>query len=293
MEQIGKLIGKRKYEALKALDLENITDDTMTAFNLQFKDITVAEGIKMISAYEEKYKPIDSKVFQENVSKTFDRIYSEKPKQEVKYITKEMLWKVFVKRFTEMNGKGYSNNFDSLENIKAIIYYFIGDFENLKKCSIVSLESKPSLRKGLLIIGGYGNGKTSIMRTLESVLKGSSISFRMFTSNEVVDMFEACQSSRDKDEFWKIMKSGTICFDDVLTEREASNYGKVNLFKDILEKRYDLGKRTYLTLNYKDGTNNDLNEGLRQLGEKYGSRVYDRIFSMFNILEFKGKSFRK
>lgn len=293
--QIGKIIGKRKYEALKALDLENITDETLEAFNLQFKNLTVAEALKMIKEYETEYSHDES--YKKNVAEYFKKINQPKEKKEVKIMTKEWLWNRFSFFFKKLEGVEFSKNPESLENIKPLIYYFIGDFETFKNCKNVSKKSEPSFKKGLLIIGGYGNGKTSSMRALEHSLKGTNISFKGYSANKVVSMYEACQNQFDKDEFFKSVLSGIRYFDDVLTESEASNFGKKNLFKDILEERNHLKRRTFITCNYAEGADinseNIIDVSLEQFGIKYGSRVYDRIFSDFTIIEFKGKSFRK
>lgn len=284
-------IGKRKYEALKALDLENINDDTLTAFNLQFKNITVAEGIKMIQSFENKNpglaKPMPSTL------EYFQKINEPEPPKEIVEMTKEWLWKTFNQKFLQKEKVVYSKDFDSVENIKPLIYYFLGDEDNFVKCANVSLISQPSLKKGLLIIGGYGNGKTAVMKAFQRTFVNTNIKFKGYTSNEVVLMFESCATHAAKYDFFNQMNSDTLYFDDVLTEREASNYGKSDLFKEILEERYHRKTRTYITCNYKDGTNNDLKQGLQQFGTRYGSRVYDRIFDMFNVIEFKGKSHRK
>jgi len=207
-------------------------------------------------------------------------------------MTKDWLWKRFNHFYKQNEGVAYSKDKTSLENLKPIVYYFIGDLQKFKQCDHVSNISEPSLKKGLLIIGGYGNGKTSVMRAMENSLKRTNVTFKGHTSNEVVTMYEVCKNSFDKEDLNRQMKTGTLYFDDVLTERDASNYGKINLFKEILEERYNRNKKTYITCNYQEGSDN-LEDGLSQFGEKYGSRVYDRLFSMFNIIEFKGKSFRK
>ena len=298
MEQIGKIIGRRKYDALKALGLDDPTEETLRAMELQFPNMSVADGLKMIEEYERETPTELSSEQKSKIIEYFDRIYEEQPQKEIPFLTKEILWKRFSKAYLSMEGRKYSDNNDSLENIKPLVHFFIGDMENFTECKRLPKKdgvfvSEPSFKKGFLIIGGYGNRKTSVMRAFEACLKRTNIAFRMYSANEVVDMYESCQNAFDKDEFWRMMKTGAICFDDLLTEREASNYGKVNLFKDILERRYELGKRTYITMNYQDGTNENLEQGLMQIGVRYGSRVYDRIFSMFNIIEFKGKSFRK
>lgn len=288
----GKVIGKRKYEALKALDLENITDETLEAFNLQFNDLTVGEAIKLIKAYEEMFTHATGNSAKK-IGKYFDKINQPRPPKEKKLLTKEMLWEIFTKKYAEQNGKKYSRLDDSINNLKPLIYYFIGDLENFSKCENLSQLSEPSFSKGILIIGGYGNGKTSTMKALQASLAHSNVSFRTITANDAVQKFEGLTTQELKDNFWKEMTSGTLYFDDLLTEREANNYGKVNIFKEVLEKREYMKKRTYATCNFDDQFPNDIEKALEQFAVKYGSRVYDRIFKMFNIIEFKGKSFRK
>lgn len=289
-KQPEKIIGRKKYEALKALDLENITDETIYAFELQFKGLSIAEGLKMIKSYEEKSP---TAINHKSIAEYSKKLKSE-PKEPKKIeMTKEWLWKEFSINFRAINKKPFEQNSDSIENIKPLIFYFIGDLDNFKQCKNVSDVSEPSLSKGLLIIGGYGNGKTAIMAALEKTLSVSNIRFKGYTTNQIVNLYEACSSPVEKEEFYRKMKTGTLYFDDVLTEREASNFGKNDVIKEILEERYSRQKRTYISLNYLDGSGNDLEIGLQQIGQRYGSRLYDRIFDMFNVIEFTGKSFRR
>ena len=144
-----------------------------------------------------------------------------------------------------------------------------------------------------MVIGTYGNGKTSIFKAFETALRSTNIRFKGFTANEVVNKFEACKNPLDKEEFYKIMNYGTRYFDDVKTERTANNYGKAELMKDILEARYINKARTYITCNFKEGADGDVELALLEFRDKYGNRVYDRLFEMFNIVVFKGESFRK
>lgn len=293
MQQIGKVIGRRKYEALKSFDLENITEENLKKFNLQFKNLTVAEGLKMIKNFETKYT-FENKNSILKVAEYYEEIEEKRNrKKEVVFITKQWLWKKFSENYFLQNGVRYSNSEISIQNIKPLIYYFIGDFENFKKCENLTLYSEPSLKKGILLVGGNGNGKTSSMEALEASLKGINVSFKTYTTNAVVDMYEACSNSFDKDEFNRIMKNGRLNFDDVLGERVSSNFGKVDVMKEIFEQRYYKGKKTHISINFKYEAPGDINEALIQLGERYGAKVYDRIFSMYNIIEFKGSSLRK
>lgn len=129
------------------------------------------------------------------------------------------------------------------------------------------------------------------------------MSFKGYTANEVVGMFEKCNDDASKKDFERKMNFGSRYFDDIKTERIASNYGKVNIFKDIFETRYNnriqtvndktIINKTFATCNYKDGYEGNLEVAVDEFLEKYGGRVYDRLFEMYNIIEFKGKSFRK
>jgi DNA replication protein DnaC len=53
------------------------------------------------------------------------------------------------------------------------------------------------------------------------------------------------------------------------------------------------GKLTHATANYKVGSENNVEKTIEFIGERYDSRVYDRIFEMFNIVIFSGKSMRR
>lgn len=281
------IIGRRKYQALKGYDLLNMSQEELSQFNTIF-NITVGEAIKQIEAYEALNKvDIDPKYL--------EKVRNPKKDRELVMIDKEFVWERFKKHYFESEGVRYdTKSADSIQNLKALVSYFVGDIETFRKCPNVNLLSIPDLKKGLLIMGNYGNGKTSVMRALEKSFIGTNIAFKGYSANELVLMYEGCETPFAKADFTKrIMHSGTRYFDDVLTERQANNYGKANLLKDVIEERYSRRLRTYISCNYPDHAIGNIEKGLEQFGEKYGSRVYDRLFDMFNIVEFTGKSYRK
>ncbi len=282
-----RIIGKHKYTALKSWNLNQLPDDfDYDLFQKQF-GIPVATGIKLMEAYEEKYI-----IPQAKLNHTYFQNLKNKPVISPEKLTKNILWKSFTFSFFKNEGKPFKSTQDTLENIIPLFYYFLGDLENFKKCKNVNHISKPGLNKGVLIIGTYGNGKTSVFKAMESALRSTNIRFKGYTANEVVNKFEACQNPLDKEEFYKTMNYGTRYFDDVKTERTANNYGRAELMKDILEARYINKVRTYITCNYKDGADGDVEIALLEFQGKYGNRVYDRLFEMFNIIVFTGDSFR-
>jgi len=273
--EIGKTtIGFNRYQFLKGLAAEDLTP-------LEVEQIQNYEQKNTVTQEQKEYK-----------QRYIDKITS-MPKVELPVITKQQLWDLFLLKFFEIYGKKFEQTPETIENIKPIMLYFLKD-QAFFDCKNISNLSVPSFEKGLLIIGNFGNGKTATMTTLEAVFKTfKGYSFKGYSANEVVEMYEQCGDDTLKAEFDQKVNLGVRYFDDVKTERVASNYGKVNLFKDIFEIREKANLITHVTCNFKDGFPNDIQAALDEFEEKYGSRVYDRLFKMFNIIEFKGKSFRK
>lgn len=278
--EIGKsdefVVGPRKYEYLKSLKFEVLTDE---------------EKAK-IEFYESKHRVTTPEQVQKN-KEFLQGLLDPKPTKEFS-ITAKQLWELFKANFQEVNGRPFIKiEGITIKNLEPLIYYFARD-NRFFECENLSKLSEPSFEKGLLIIGNFGNGKTSTMKVFEKIFKGiTGVRFKGFSANEVVTMFEKCSADTDRNEFEKMMWRGTRYFDDLKTERIASNFGKVNLFKEIIEERYNRKSKTYVTCNFKKDFPDDLNAALDEFEDKYESRVYDRLFEMFNIIEFKGKSFRK
>jgi DNA replication protein DnaC len=202
------------------------------------------------------------------------------------------IWKAFLNAFCKIHGKKIDLYKDTIINIKVLFHYFLKEkkffgCENLRRDI-----SEPSFDKGLLIIGGYGLGKTDFFKVFEAVFKHHpGLRFKFFTAKGLVRDFEKCQTPLDKEEFFKNTERKLIFIDDISSEHEASNYGKRDIIEEILYNRYDCRLRTFVSCNYTTSDNCALRT-LEDLGERYGSRVYDRLFEMFNIIEFKGKSYR-
>lgn len=270
-----EMIGVNKYNHLKSLKSEVLTD----------------EQKKQIELFESKSTQATPEQMKANFD-YFDKI--KQPKKNIEFsVTAKQLYKAFKANFETVTGKEFKIVDETIENLEPIIYYFSKD-ERFFQCKNLSKLSVPSFEKGLLMIGTYGNGKTSTLRVFEHIFKPiKSMTFKGYTANDVVNMFEKCDSDVDRNEFEAKMWRGKRFFDDVKTEKMASNYGKINLFKEIIEERYSRKLITHLTANFKEGFEGDLEAAIDEFGEKYGSRVYDRVFEMFNIIEFKGKSFRK
>jgi len=267
-------IGYNKYQNLKNLPYATLTDLEKS----------------QIEGFEQKNMPsLEQREWSKNYIANMLSQKEEKPFK----TTALLLGNVFKTTFVSVHGKEFVKDEFTTNNILPLVYYFAKDLRFFE-CENLSKSSNPSFDKGILIVGTFGNGKTAAMRVFEQIFRTiKGMSFKGYTANEVVTMFEKCNDEISKEDFNKKVNSGQRYFDDIKTERIASNYGKVNIFKDIFETRYNSKLKTFITCNYKEGFEGNVEVALEEFGEKYGGRVYDRLFEMFNVIEFKGKSFRK
>lgn len=248
------------------------------------------EELEKISQYETGTEPTEKQI-------KFRKEYSEKLWKETEYVKPKFdavaLLESLQSLFFQVRGYEFKQSADSLQALKTLVYYFIEDQRFFKSPNLRRL-SAPGFNKGLLIVGGFGNGKSSMFEILRLFFCNyRDYAFKSYNANEVIEMYETASGYHEKQDFWNNVLRGRCHFDDVKTERAASNYGKTNLFKDILEKRYDSRIKTYITCNYHEQHPGDLQKAINEFGEKYGGRVHDRVFEMFNILEFNGKSYRE
>jgi len=207
--------------------------------------------------------------------------------------TKKELWLYFLITFNEMYGKEFNQDDQAIQNLAVVFFYFLGDnrFDN---CENLRADiSYPSFKKGLLIIGGYGLGKTDYLRVFEKMFMSyPHLRFKFYTSKGLVRQYEKCQTSMDKESFFKDTERSLMFIDDISSERLASNYGHVDIVEEVILNRYDKKLRTFASCNYTT-SDNCVEQTLHDLGLRYGGRMYDRFHEMFNIIEFKGTSYRR
>lgn len=225
------------------------------------------------------------------------------------------LYGMFKEAYLRANGVEFDpkhNDGEPKVFVFTLMYYLFRDSKFLSSPLLNKTINNPHMGKGLLVMGGYGCGKTTIFKAFKYLFFEASrdenvivkdvegemvplkryrkLFFAFFSVNDVVKDYEGCSTQEGKTRFWDVMIKGRHYYDDLTKERAASNYGKVELFQDILEGRYEKSSLTMASLNYAGKT---AESTLKAMGSKYGPRVYDRIFEMFNIVELKGKSLRK
>lgn len=135
-----------------------------------------------------------------------------------------------------------------------------------------------SLRKGLLIFGLIGCGKTTMMNLFRI---NPRLKYGVFACSKVSEQYKK-EGVFGLEKFYS---QESICFDDLGTETAAKNFGnESNVMADILMTRYEneaeKGFKTHITTNL----NNE------QIEEYYGKRVRSRMKEMYNLISFPENS---
>lgn len=153
--------------------------------------------------------------------------------------------------------------------------------------------SNPNGKFGLMLMGGVGNGKTSMMWAMAALISyvtektngySRRKSVRIVTAREIARMCSSEDKETRKD-YDDLFKEQMLGIDDLGNEpREVSVWGRVEEPLDLLlSSRYARQQFAIVTTN--------LDKKL--LSEKYGPRVYDRLKEMMEIISFRNESYRK
>jgi len=178
----------------------------------------------------------------------------------------------------------YNVDKDNEEVVKSICKYFSGD---------ESFDG--DLDKGLILMGGVGVGKTSLMKFF---IRNQRFSYKIESCRDVETNYaQLGDNYTDRCSFNIPVAINSdpfghqvigFCFDDLGTEANGKHYGKEkNVMAEILLNRYD-NNLPYLS------THVTTNLTVDEIKTQYGSRVGDRMRQMFNQIQFpiKAKSRR-
>ena len=163
------------------------------------------------------------------------------------------------------------------EIIYQVISWIVNDVDACIKYNI-------SHRKGLLLSGPVGCGKTSLMK-LFATLTPKSRTFIIKPAREVTMEF----SKQGYDVIHRYSRSlrspKAICFDDIGVEPPMRYFGdQIHVIGEILLSRYDLfvskGIQTHATTNLTAD----------EIEARYGSRVRSRLREMFSLIAFSSEA---
>lgn len=151
-----------------------------------------------------------------------------------------------------------------------------------------------SLKKGIMLCGPVGTGKTTMMSLFTGNQKQS---FTVISCRKMADQFKTggeellhiwsrpLSTPSSADNFYQ--KQLGTCFDDLGTEGIKKNFGDtVNVMQDLILNRYDNSSTphyfTHLTTNLT----------AEEIGEFYGKRARSRMREMFNLITLSGEDRR-
>lgn len=148
---------------------------------------------------------------------------------------------------------------------------------------------------GFMMMGLYGNGKTTLMRAMCSLINWlfDASDARQAKHVRVMKAKDIARLATDRElrpSFEKLYNEDMLAIDEVGEEpAEIISYGMVfTPIRDLLEERYARQKFTIITTNLVQNEKKQL----FQIRDHYGERVVDRMREMMKIVPFHNGSYR-
>ena len=193
---------------------------------------------------------------------------------------KSFVWQTFK--------NSYYGRFKFNENNQDIIYTLLRYFMQDPEFNTYGLIKKgSSLKKGVLIYGDIGVGKSTLFEVLHETgrkLLTFGIKDLWFTNYSAIKLVQDFVNSANNPLSTldlKNLSKGRLYLDDLGMEEKA--FGKKDLCADLLFERNRNLALTFATSNLSPS----------QLACKYGPRIGDRIIEDFNIIKWTGESLRQ
>ena len=191
----------------------------------------------------------------------------------------------------------YSQGFELTPEVRdamgLMLRYFTGSNVFIEKYNEIYDTDSASLSKGLMIVGIPGVGKSVLFKifkeyTANGIKKNS---FKFTTSSEIMKAVDT-HGVEEIDKYVinpNLNKPFPLYIDDIAGNNEDVNsFGtKFNVMEQLITDRYvhfqRIGVLTHVSTNLLP----------TQMSKIYDARIIDRMREMFNVIEIKGKSFRK
>ena len=144
---------------------------------------------------------------------------------------------------------------------------------------------------GLMLAGTCGNGKTSLLKAIQSATNFLKLIYEVRSDKEekiaisIIDVKDIIANCKDYQMMEVYKKTPYLGIDDMGKEpKEVLDYGNVcNPVIDLIEYRYDKQLTTFITTNLTPD----------EFKDKYGERITDRFREMIEKIVFNDGSYRK
>lgn len=154
-------------------------------------------------------------------------------------------------------------------------FKYTANFEN---CADYFLDTKG---KGLALLGDYGTGKTFIISDFLRLLFYFKYR-KIIRPIKAYDIVINCKSAADLYN-QQFLKYSIIMIDELGNEPVFNDFGsKIEMLSLIIDKCEDENKLLFLTSN----------RTVKEIEERYGKPIFDRIRELCEIKFFKGNSLR-
>lgn len=137
------------------------------------------------------------------------------------------------------------------------------------------------LNKGIMIKGGKGTGKTTLVKSFQRLFKSLHQSFAFQTAQTIALDF----ASNGEVDFW--LRDKTMAIDEIGREEKAKYFGNgLSVIGYILHERYSIWQSKGITTIVTTNLDSD------EIEDMYGEIIRDRCKEMFNHIVLDGDSRR-
>ena len=176
---------------------------------------------------------------------------------------------------------------------------YIDDSNTRNNISRIARHLVAPKKFGLMLAGTCGNGKTSLLKAIQSATNFLNLKYEVRSDKEekiaisIIDVKEIIANCKDYQMMEVYKKTPYLGIDDMGKEpKEVLDYGNVcNPVIDLIEYRYDKQLTTFITTNLPPKS--DSEKKIVGIDTHYGVRIADRFNEMIEKIVFNDGSYRK